>query len=120
MADLEAKLQEAQGARFRMIATDGAFSMDGDIAPLDKICDLAEKYDAMVMIDDCHCTGFLGKTGRGTAEYHGVMGRVDVVTTTLGKAMGGASGGCTWAGPRSSSSCASARGPISSRIRSRR
>jgi len=95
MADLEAKLQEAQDARFRMIATDGAFSMDGDVAPLGKICDLAEKYDAMVMIDDCHSTGFLGKTGRGTAEYHGVMGRVDVVTTTLGKAMGGASGGCT-------------------------
>ncbi|NJL26906.1 MAG: glycine C-acetyltransferase [Thermoanaerobaculia bacterium] len=95
MADLEAKLKETQGARFRMIATDGGFSMDGDVAPLAAICDLAERYDALVMVDDSHCTGFIGKTGRGTHEHHGVMGRVDVITTTLGKAMGGASGGCT-------------------------
>lgn len=95
MADLEEKLKEAQGARRRMIATDGAFSMDGNIAQLDKICDLADKYDAMVMVDDCHCTGFIGKTGRGTAEHCGVLGRVDVITGTFGKAMGGASGGFT-------------------------
>lgn len=95
MAELEAKLEEAKGARYRMIATDGAFSMDGGIAQLDKICDLAEKYDALVMVDDCHCTGFMGKTGRGSAEHCGVMGRVDVITSTLGKALGGASGGFT-------------------------
>ena len=95
MANLEEKLKEAQGARYRIIATDGVFSMDGDIAKLDEICDLAEKYDSLVMIDDSHATGFIGKTGRGTHEYRDVMGRVDVITTTLGKAMGGASGGCT-------------------------
>ena len=95
MADLEAKLQEAQGARFRMIATDGAFSMDGDIAKLDEICDLAERYDALVMVDDAHCTGFLGENGRGSHEHCGVMGRVDIITSTLGKALGGASGGFT-------------------------
>ena len=95
MTELEAKLKEANGARYRMIATDGAFSMDGGIAQLDKICDLAEKYDALVMVDDCHCTGFMGKTGRGSAEHCGVMGRVDVITSTLGKALGGASGGFT-------------------------
>ena len=95
MVDLEAKLKKASSARFRLIATDGAFSMDGDIAPLDEICDLADRYDALVMVDDSHCTGFLGNTGRGTHEYHGVMDRVDVITTTLGKALGGASGGCT-------------------------
>ncbi len=93
MKDLEEKLKESQSARFRMIATDGVFSMDGDIAKLDEICDLAEKYDALVMIDDAHATGFLGKTGRGTPEYRGVMGRVDIITGTLGKALGGASGG---------------------------
>jgi glycine C-acetyltransferase len=93
MADLEEKLKEAQGARYRMIATDGVFSMDGDIAKLDEICDLSDKYDALVMIDDAHSTGFLGKTGRGTPEYRGVMGRVDIITGTLGKALGGASGG---------------------------
>ncbi|MFQ6109225.1 MAG: glycine C-acetyltransferase [Candidatus Aminicenantales bacterium] len=93
MADLEEKLKQAQSARYRMIATDGVFSMDGDIAKLDEICDLADKYDAMVMIDDAHATGFLGKTGRGTPEYRGVMGRVDIITGTLGKALGGASGG---------------------------
>jgi len=93
MEDLEAKLKEAQGARYRLVATDGVFSMDGDIAKLDEICDLAEKYDALVMIDDAHATGFLGKTGRGTPEYRGVMGRMDIITGTLGKALGGASGG---------------------------
>lgn len=94
MAHLEEKLQETQSCRFRMIITDGVFSMDGDIAPLDKICDLAEKYDAMVMVDDSHATGFLGARGRGTHEHCGVVGRIDAITTTLGKAMGGASGGC--------------------------
>ncbi len=95
MADLEAKLQAAASARYRLIATDGAFSMDGTIANLQGICDLAEKYDAMVMIDDCHSAGFLGKTGRGTHEHCGVMGRVHIITGTLGKALGGASGGYT-------------------------
>lgn len=95
MADLEEKLKEAQSARRRLIATDGVFSMDGDIARLDKICDLADQYDAMVMVDDCHATGFIGKTGRGTHEHHNVMGRVDIITGTLGKALGGASGGFT-------------------------
>ncbi len=93
MADLEEKLKEAQSARYRLVATDGVFSMDGDIAKLDEICDLADKYDALVMVDDAHATGFLGKTGRGTIEYRGVMGRVDIITGTLGKALGGASGG---------------------------
>ena len=95
MADLEEKLKETQGARRRMIATDGVFSMDGTIAQIDKICDLAEKYDAMVMVDDCHATGFVGKTGRGSAEYCNAMGRVDIITGTFGKALGGASGGFT-------------------------
>ncbi len=95
MNDLEEKLKQAQGARRRLIATDGVFSMDGIIAQLDKICDLAEQYDAMVMVDDCHATGFLGKTGRGTAEYRNVMGRVDIITGTFGKALGGAMGGFT-------------------------
>lgn len=95
MADLEDKLKKAQSAKYRMIATDGVFSMDGDIAKLNKICDLAEKFDALVMVDDSHATGFIGKTGRGTPEYCGVMGRVDLITTTFGKALGGASGGCT-------------------------
>ena len=95
MNDLEAKLKEASSARYRMVMTDGAFSMDGTIAQLDNICDLAEKYDALVVVDDSHCTGFLGKTGRGTHEYRNVMGRVDIITSTLGKAMGGASGGFT-------------------------
>jgi glycine C-acetyltransferase len=95
MADLEARLQEAKEAKIRMIATDGVFSMDGDIAKLDAICDLADRYDALVMVDDCHATGFFGETGRGSIEHCGVMGRVDVVTSTLGKALGGASGGFT-------------------------
>lgn len=95
MADLEAKLQEASSARFRMVATDGVFSMDGYIASLREICDLAETYDAMVMVDDSHAVGFMGATGRGTHEHCDVMGRVDVITGTLGKALGGASGGYT-------------------------
>jgi glycine C-acetyltransferase len=95
MADLEAQLGAAQDARFRLIATDGCFSMDGTIANLPAICDLAEKYNALTMIDDAHATGFLGKTGRGTHEYRGVMGRIDIITGTLGKALGGASGGFT-------------------------
>jgi glycine C-acetyltransferase len=93
MADLEEKLKETQGLRYRLVATDGVFSMDGDIAKLDEICDLADKYDTMVMIDDAHATGFIGKTGRGTPEYRGVLGRIDIITGTLGKALGGASGG---------------------------
>lgn len=95
MDDLEAKLKEASGARRKIIATDGVFSMDGYIANLGAICDLAEKYDALVMIDDCHSAGFMGKTGRGTHEHCGVMGRVDIITGTLGKALGGAMGGYT-------------------------
>lgn len=95
MADLEKKLKEAAGARFRMIATDGVFSMDGYIANLKEICDLAEKYQALVMVDDSHAVGFMGSRGRGTHEYNQVMGRVDVITGTLGKALGGASGGYT-------------------------
>ncbi len=95
MADLEAKLKEASGARFRLIATDGCFSMDGTIADLKSIVDLVEKYAALTMIDDAHATGFLGKTGRGTHEYRGVMGKIDIITGTLGKALGGASGGFT-------------------------
>lgn len=95
MQDLELKLQEAQGARRIMIATDGVFSMDGVIAQIDKICDLADQYGAMVMVDDCHATGFTGPTGRGSHEYNNAMGRVDIITGTFGKALGGASGGFT-------------------------
>jgi glycine C-acetyltransferase len=95
MADLEAQLQQAADARLRLVATDGVFSMDGIIANLAGICDLADRYDAAVMVDDSHATGFIGRTGRGTPEYHGVMDRVDIVTSTLGKALGGASGGFT-------------------------
>ena len=95
LADLEAKLTEAASARFKMIVTDGVFSMDGDIAPLAGICDLAERHRALVFVDDSHATGFMGRTGRGTFEHCGVAGRVDIVTTTLGKALGGALGGCT-------------------------
>jgi glycine C-acetyltransferase len=93
MADLEKHLQESQESRFRLVVTDGVFSMDGDVAPLATICELAEKYNALVMVDDSHATGFMGKNGRGTHELAGVMGRVDVITSTLGKALGGASGG---------------------------
>ena len=95
MADLEAKLKETSNLRSRIIVTDGSFSMDGTIAQLDKICDLADQYDAIVMIDECHSSGFLGKTGRGTHEYRNVIGRIDIITGTLGKALGGASGGFT-------------------------
>jgi glycine C-acetyltransferase len=95
MEDLESKLKETQNCRLRMIATDGVFSMDGIIARLDKVVELAEKYDALVMVDDSHATGFIGKTGRGTPEHCGVMGRVDIITSTMGKALGGASGGFT-------------------------
>jgi glycine C-acetyltransferase len=100
MADLEARLDEAKGARLRLIATDGCFSMDGTIADLGAICELADKYQALTMIDDAHATGFLGRTGRGTHEYRGVMGRIDIITGTLGKALGGASGGFTSARKR--------------------
>jgi glycine C-acetyltransferase len=108
MADLEAKLREASGARVRLIATDGCFSMDGTIAELGVICQLAEKYRAITMIDDAHATGFLGRTGRGTHEYREVMGQIDIITGTLGKALGGASGGFT-----------SARRPIVELLRQR-
>ena len=99
MQDLEKQLIQAnlQGSRFKLIVTDGVFSMDGVVAPLDKICDLADKYDALVMIDECHAAGFIGATGKGTAEVKGVMGRVDIITGTLGKALGGAMGGYTTA-----------------------
>ncbi len=95
MKDLEEKLKEAQSARYRVVATDGVFSMDGDIAKLDEMVPLAEKYDALMMIDDAHSTGFMGATGRGTPEYRGVLGKIDIITGTLGKALGGASGGFT-------------------------
>lgn len=94
LADLEAKLKDAQSCRFRMIVTDGVFSMDGDIAPLAALCDLADRYQALLLVDDSHATGFMGRTGRGTWEHCGVGGRVDILTTTFGKALGGASGGC--------------------------
>jgi glycine C-acetyltransferase len=95
LTDLEAKLKDARSARFRLIVTDGVFSMDGDIAPLPQICDLADRYRALLLVDDSHATGFMGKTGRGTWEHHGVGGRIDLITTTFGKALGGALGGCT-------------------------
>jgi glycine C-acetyltransferase len=99
MADLEEKLKATQDCKYRMVATDGVFSMDGDIAPLHEICDLTDKYDAILMVDDSHASGFMGPNGRGTHEYHAVMDRVDLITTTFGKALGGASGGCI-AGPK--------------------
>jgi glycine C-acetyltransferase len=95
MGSLEEQLHAARDARYRIVATDGVFSMDGDIAPLPGIVDLAERYDALTMVDDCHATGYLGPTGRGTAEYYGLEGKIDVITTTFGKALGGASGGCS-------------------------
>src|SRR5690349_11798651 len=95
MGDLESQLKQTQNLRHRIIVTDGVFSMDGTIAQLDKICDLADKYKALVMIDECHASGFMGKTGRGTHEHKGVIGRIDIITGTLGKALGGASGGFT-------------------------
>jgi glycine C-acetyltransferase len=97
MTELEQHLKDAAGCRLRLIATDGVFSMDGSIAPLDKICDLAERHDAMVMVDDSHATGFVGPNGRGSAEHHGVLDRVDIITSTLGKTLGGAAGGFTCA-----------------------
>jgi glycine C-acetyltransferase len=99
LADLESQLAQAENARIRMIATDGVFSMDGNIAPLRQICDLADKHKALVMIDECHATGFFGKTGRGTPEYLGVSDRIDIINSTLGKALGGATGGYT-TGPK--------------------
>jgi glycine C-acetyltransferase len=108
MSDLESKLREAAGARLRLVATDGVFSMDGDIAPLDEIVALARAHDALVMVDDSHATGFLGATGRGSIEHRGVLGEIDIVTSTLGKALGGASGGFT-----------AARGPIVELLRQR-
>ncbi|HAA00135.1 MAG TPA: glycine C-acetyltransferase, partial [Flavobacteriales bacterium] len=95
MNDLEEQLKKAEGCRFKMIVTDGVFSMDGFVAPLDKICDLADKYNALVMVDESHATGFIGKTGRGSIELRNVIGRVDIITGTLGKALGGAMGGFT-------------------------
>jgi glycine C-acetyltransferase len=95
MEELEQCLKDSQHLKYRLVVTDGVFSMDGDIAPLPKIVELAEKYDALVMVDDSHATGYIGKTGRGTAEYYGLMGKIDIITTTFGKAMGGGNGGCT-------------------------
>ena len=120
MADLEARLKDAAAARFRMIATDGVFSMDGTIANLPAICDLADRYDALVMVDDSHAVGFMGKQGRGTHEYHGVMGRIDVLTGTLGKALGGGSGGYTAPAARPWRCSASGRGRTCSPIPSPR
>ena len=118
LGQLEARLREAEGARTRLVVTDGVFSMDGTIAPLPGICDLADRYGAIVIVDDSHATGFMGAGGRGTHEHCGVMGRVDILTGTLGKALGGASGGyVSGARGRSSPGCASARGPTSSRTR---
>ncbi len=107
MQELEQRLIEANenGARFKIIVTDGVFSMDGVVASLDKICDLADAYDALVMIDECHATGFIGETGRGTLEDKGVMGRIDIITGTLGKAMGGAMGGYTTGKKKSLNYC---------------
>lgn len=101
MGDLAAQLELAKDCRRILVVTDGVFSMDGTIAQLDKICDLAEQYQAMVMIDECHASGFMGKTGRGTHEFRNVMGRIDIITGTFGKALGGASGGFTAAKKRS-------------------
>lgn len=113
MADLEAKLKEAGSAKVKLIATDGCFSMDGTIANLEAIVALAEQYNALTMIDDAHATGFLGKTGRGTHEFRGVMGKIDIITGTLGKALGGASGGFTSGRNALSSCCVSGRVPTS-------
>jgi glycine C-acetyltransferase len=95
MAELEQCLKDSQNLKYRLIVTDGVFSMDGDIAKLPEIVELADKYDALVMVDDSHATGYIGKTGRGTAEYYGLLGKIDIITTTFGKAMGGGNGGCT-------------------------
>ena len=112
MADLEAQLKEAAPARHRLIATDGVFSMDGYVAPLDEICDLADRYDAMVMVDDSHAVGFVGPSGRGTPELHGVTDRVDIITGTLGKALGGASGGYVVRPARDRRAAAPALAPV--------
>ncbi len=109
MAELEARLVEAQGARHRLVVTDGVFSMDGYLAPLDEICALAERYDALVMVDDSHAVGFVGPTGRGTPELFGVTDRVDIVSGTLGKALGGASGGYVAARARGRGAAQAAR-----------
>lgn len=98
MADLEEKLAQSEH-RIKLIVTDGVFSMDGDIAPLDKICEIADKHNAIIMIDECHATGFVGKTGRGTPEYFGVEDRIDIINSTLGKALGGSTGGYTTGKP---------------------
>jgi len=116
MSELEVQLQAAKSARIRVIVTDGAFSMDGTIADLKSICDLADQYSALVLVDDSHAVGFMGKTGRGTHEHAGVMGRVDILTGTLGKALGGASGGYVSGKRRSLTCCANGRGPIFSLI----
>ena len=120
MAELERGLQETKDCRLRLIVTDGVFSMDGALAKLPEICDLADRYDAVVVVDDSHATGVLGPTGRGTPEHFGVLDRVDVITSTLGKALGGASGGFTCAAPRSWTCCGSGRGRICSRTPCRR
>ena len=120
MDELEARLVDAKGARRRLIATDGVFSMDGYLAHLDTICDLADRHDALVMVDDSHAVGFVGPGGRGTPEHHGVIDRIDILTGTLGKAVGGASGGYVRAGTKSSSFSASAHGPTCSRTASLR
>ncbi len=117
MGELEECLKRAQAQRFRIICTDGVFSMDGNAAPLDKICELAEKYDALVMVDECHSAGVLGRTGRGITELYDLRGEVDILTGTLGKAFGGAVGGFTTGRRRSSTCCASGRVPTSSPIR---
>jgi glycine C-acetyltransferase len=95
MDELEQCLKDSQNLKYRLIVTDGVFSMDGDIAKLPEIVELADKFDALVMVDDSHATGYIGKTGRGTAEYYGLLGKIDIITTTFGKAMGGGNGGCT-------------------------
>jgi len=118
MEELEKHLQESQGSKYRMICTDGVFSMDGDMAKLPEICDLADKYDALVLVDDSHATGYIGPKGRGTPEHFGVQDRVDIVTSTLGKAMGGANGGFTSGRKEIMSFCASAADPICFQIQS--
>ena len=118
MNELEARLSEAAGARHRIIATDGVFSMDGHFAKLDQICELADRHNALVMVDDSHAVGFIGATGRGTPELHGVADRVDILTGTLGKAMGGASGGYIAAGREIVDLCANGPGRTSSRTAS--
>ena len=116
MADLEAKLRDATSYRLRLIATDGVFSMDGDLAKLDRIVDLADRYDAAVIVDDSHATGVLGRNGRGTPDHFGVADRIEIITSTLGKTLGGATGGFTSGQKRSSSCCVNDRDPTCFRI----